>query len=129
MEDCINLYDRAQLTKTKAAFVYNTNCQFCNTPITGAGGVGALVFECGHAYHDDQKCGQHRSTCMVCKGELQISSKQEPPAAAPSQRAQNMKLRKLMRVDHGLRRNYGKDQDLSPNCLLPLCLDCGQQYP
>ena len=113
MEDCINLYDRAQLTKTKAAFVYNTNCQFCNTPITGAGGVGALVFECGHAYHDDQKCGQHRSTCMVCKGELQISSKQEPPAAAPSQRAQNMKLRKLMRVDHGLRRNYGKDQDLS----------------
>ncbi|OHT06641.1 hypothetical protein TRFO_25249 [Tritrichomonas foetus] len=112
MEDCINLYDRAQRTKTRAAFVYTTNCVYCNTPITGAGGVGALVFECGHSYHDDQKCGQHRTSCMLCKGELKVAT-QEAPKQTVSIRAQNQKLRKLQRVDYGLRRHYGKDQDVS----------------
>ena len=111
LEDCILLYKRATLTNTRAAFVYNTNCVICNTPITGAGGVGARVFECGHSCHDNLSCGGHRSSCPLCKRELTASNKQG--VVAESSRAKNMRVRGLNRVEFGLRRHYGKDQDLS----------------
>ena len=112
LEDCILLYQRATLTRTRAAFVYNTNCVICNTPITGAGGVGALVFECGHSYHDNQSCGGHRKSCPLCKRELTAGGNQQG-VVAESSRAKNMRMRALNRVEFGLRRHYGKDQDLS----------------
>ena len=113
MEDCINLYGKAQRTKTRAAFIYRINCAKCNTPITGARGVGALVYECGHCYHDDSKCGMHLPFCQICKGQLANKAKDTGPPPTASDRAQNQLLRKLQRVDYGLRRHYGKDQEQS----------------
>lgn len=115
MADCINLYGRAQRTKTRAAFVYHTNCAYCNTPITGAGGVGAIVYECGHAYHDDMKCGKHSSVCQICKGNVKPPAKSEtaPLSQGAMDRAIKQKLRKLQRVDYSLKRRYGKGSETS----------------
>ncbi|KAH0786236.1 RING zinc finger-containing protein [Histomonas meleagridis] len=112
LEDCIQLYYKANLMKTRAAFAYNPVCVMCNTPVTGAGGVGGLIFECGHLYHNNSKCGQYRKKCPLCRNEMSIT-KQGDAAPIESAHSQSMKLRKMLRVEFGLKRHYGKDQDLS----------------
>ena len=112
LEDCIQLYKKSNLTKTRAAFAYKPECIICNTPITGAGGIGALIFECGHVYHNNQRCGQGAKKCKFCRNEL-VGVKQNDIPQQESKNSQSMKLRKLLRVEFGLRRHYGKFQDVS----------------
>ena len=108
----IELYKKSNLTKTRAAFAYKPECIICNTPITGAGGIGALIFECGHVYHNNQRCGQGAKKCKFCRNEL-VGVKQNDIPQQESKNSQSMKLRKLLRVEFGLRRHYGKFQDVS----------------
>ncbi|KAH0788596.1 vacuolar protein sorting-associated protein 8 isoform X3 [Histomonas meleagridis] len=112
LEDCIQLYKKANVLKTRAAFAYNPVCVMCNTPITGAGGIGGLIFECGHLYHNNSKCGQYRKKCPLCRNEMSVTKQNDAPPIE-SAHSQSMKLRKMLRVEFGLRRHYGKDQDLS----------------
>jgi hypothetical protein len=110
-EDCVDLHERATLTKTRAAFVYNTNCANCSMPIRGTGGMGALVFQCGHTYHDNATCGKNQKTCPRCRNR-QRSGKEEVTAPGESVRARNTKMRLLSRVEFGLRSRYGIDEDI-----------------
>jgi hypothetical protein len=112
VKDCQDLYQRATSTKTRAALVFENLCTKCGSPITGAGGVGALIFDCGHCYHDNSACGEHLRFCPKCKQQL-TDSTEKHGELGESARAKHMKLRALSRVEFGLRRNYGKDQDLS----------------
>lgn len=112
LEDCIDLYKKAVQIKSRAAFVYHINCVMCNTPITGQGGVGGLVFECGHLYHDNASCGNHKTQCPLCHGEIS-GSQSKSTGIAETSRGRSNKQRQLQRVEFGLRRHYGKDQDMS----------------
>jgi hypothetical protein len=112
LEDCVQLYKRATSTKTRAAMVFENMCKKCGMPITGAGGVGALIFDCGHCYHDNSICGQHLRFCPLCRQQMTAGAERHTEVGE-SARAKHMKMRALSRVEWGLRRRYGKDADVS----------------
>jgi len=115
LEDCMNLTHRANLTKKHAAFVYRTNCVICQQPINGEGGIGMKLFDCGHAYHDNPECGGNHKVCPLCKGALGSNDKKKTADNENKKGniGRRMELRALSRIEYGLRRHYGKDQDLS----------------
>jgi len=113
LEDCLKLYHESLAITTKAATVFSPKCDTCLQPITGAGGVGMLVFECGHCYHNDLTCGGHK-TCPKCRGEL-VNINPEKGKQKISSRNKLMRRRQIQRVEYGLKKHYGKDQDITQN--------------
>ena len=107
MEDCKTLRVDAALIKTRAANIWSTRCGICGQFITGQGGVGMLVYQCGHCFHNNRLCGNH-TTCPVCKG---IAAQRQNNEIQLSNRARSNRARALQRVEFGLRHNYGDDQD------------------
>jgi len=107
-EDCYSLFRKAFTMKSKSAIVYNPICSICQNSINGSGGIGAIVFQCGHCYHNNILCGGHTS-CPVCKGEH--NTKNATSTKAKSNNRQ--KQRQLQRVEYGLRKQYGEDADLT----------------
>ena len=109
LEDCKTLRAEASLINTRAANVWSTRCGICNQFITGQGGVGMLVFQCGHCFHNNKQCGGHR-TCPVCKG---IAAQKPNNEIQLTSRARSNRARALQRVEFGLRQNYGDNQEES----------------
>lgn len=110
LADCIELSKRAIECKTKGKYIVQNTCVICQQPINGAGSVGMIAFDCGHVYHDNLQCGNY-SKCPMCKGEIKSTGEISVPPT--SERSNRMKSRLLSRIEFGLKRHYGKDQDIS----------------
>ena len=107
LQDCKTLRVDASLVKNRAANIWTTRCGICNQFITGQGGVGMLVFQCGHCFHNNSVCGKHTS-CPVCKG---IAARNNNAEMTLSKRTMANRARALQRVEFGLKKNFGDEQD------------------
>lgn len=107
LQDCKTLRVDATLVRSRAANIWTTRCGICNQFITGQGGVGMLIFQCGHCFHNNSVCGKHTS-CPVCKG---IAARNNNAEMTLSKRTMANRARALQRVEFGLKRNFGEEQD------------------
>ena len=98
-EDCLSLFYNNLILKSKATTIYFPLCNICQNPITGSGGIGAIIFNCGHCFHNNSICGGHQS-CPTCRGE---SKSIEKNISKKNNNKNRLKQRLLQRVEFGLK--------------------------
>lgn len=103
LADCIKLSEEGRIVKSGGRCVMKPRCCVCNGFITGRGGIGSIVFPCGHMFHNNSRCGKYKR-CPVCNGDQILASNDEiSDFDMKISRAQ----RKLARIEYSLQPNFG----------------------